>query len=373
MSKSNIPEKIKTQLWALSAGRCEYENCNKPLWKDNLTMAKMNTAYIAHIVADESNGPRGDRVRSPLLAKSYSNLMLMCDTHHRLIDIEDVAGHPESRLIEMKRKHEERIELLGGLLPDRKTHILLYGANIGQHGAALSYSGAIEALLPFAYPVDSYGIELGLKNNAFYDSEELFWEMEEMQLVRQFQSKIMPILTTNATKSISLFGLAPIPLLIKLGTLFSDINDVSVFQKHREPNTWKWQTQTAVKFNVIEPSSFDSTPVLKISLSGNITDERIDPIFSKNPSIWTLTIDNPNNDFMKSEQSLSEFRRICRSLFDTIKLKHGHDSVLHIFPAMPVSAAIEFGRIRMPKADVKMIIYDQNRERNGFIKAIEIN
>lgn len=100
MSKTSIPEKIKTQLWTLSAGRCEYRGCNKPLWKDELSMAKMNNAYIAHIVADSTDGPRGDAKRSPLLAKSFSNLMLMCDAHHRLIDKEDVDGHPESLLID---------------------------------------------------------------------------------------------------------------------------------------------------------------------------------------------------------------------------------------------------------------------------------
>jgi hypothetical protein len=104
MSKTSIPEKIKTQLWTLSAGRCEYRGCNKPLWKDELSMAKMNNAYIAHIVADSPDGPRGNKKRSPILAKSFSNLMLMCDAHHRLIDKEDVDGHPESLLIEMKKR-----------------------------------------------------------------------------------------------------------------------------------------------------------------------------------------------------------------------------------------------------------------------------
>ena len=61
-----------------------------------------------------------------------------------------------------------------------------------------------------------------------------------------------------------------------------------------------------------------------------------------------------------------------RIAFDRIKAKHGQDAKLHIFPAMPVSAAIELGRVWMPKADLPMIIYDQNWKREGFFKTITI-
>ena len=35
--------------------------------------------------------------------------MLLCDKHHRLIDI-DVPGHPEDLLLEMKREHEKTLK-----------------------------------------------------------------------------------------------------------------------------------------------------------------------------------------------------------------------------------------------------------------------
>ena len=103
MSVSYIPEKTKIILWGLSAGRCQYEGCNKPLYLDSLTKAKFNQAYIAHIVADKPDGPRGDMVLSPLLDKDIKNLMLLCDSHHRLVDKEDVNGHSVDRLKYMKR------------------------------------------------------------------------------------------------------------------------------------------------------------------------------------------------------------------------------------------------------------------------------
>jgi hypothetical protein len=69
---------------------------------------------------------------------------------------------------------------------------------------------------------------------------------------------------------------------------------------------------------------------------------------------------------------LSKFRKITRHALNKIKTTHGENIPLYIFPAMPVSAAVELGRIWMPKADLPLIIYDQNTSRDGFIRVLEI-
>src|SRR5438270_10747146 len=120
-------------LWAQAAGRCQYDGCNQQLFLDGVTKTFMNSAYVAHIIADQPDGPSGDAIQSPLLAKDLSNLMLACDVHHRLIDIEQVAEHPAERLRRMKREHERRISLLTSLVPETQSHVLLYGGNIGGH------------------------------------------------------------------------------------------------------------------------------------------------------------------------------------------------------------------------------------------------
>jgi hypothetical protein len=57
---------------------------------------------------------------------------------------------------------------------------------------------------------------------------------------------------------------------------------------------------------------------------------------------------------------------------DRIKSLHGHDSILHLFPAVPVSVAVEIGRVWMPKADLPLRIYDQNRKLGGFEHAFDV-
>src|SRR3989338_11489986 len=81
-----IPVSVQLKLWVKSAGRCEFLGCNKPLWKDGLTIKEDNYSHIAHIVAWTPGGPRGDEILSPKLAKDFLNLMLVCFDHSKLLD-----------------------------------------------------------------------------------------------------------------------------------------------------------------------------------------------------------------------------------------------------------------------------------------------
>lgn len=368
-----IPEKTRTRLWVLAGGRCQYEGCNKPLWQDELTMAQMNTAYIAHIIAAEPNGPRGDKELSPKLVTDISNLMLMCDEHHRLIDREDVEGHPVERLHEMKRKHEERIELLTSIQKEKKSHVLLYGANIGDHTAHVSWRKAAIAMVPEFYPAEKQAIELSWNNSSFKDNEPIYWQIEREHLQRQFREKVRERLQSKDIEHFSVFAFAPQPLLVELGRLLSDIPAAEVYQLHREPPDWIWQ-EHPVGFDYLlqEPETRKNTVALNLSLSATVDDSRITSVLGDDTSIWTLTIEKPNNDFLKSREQLSMFRKIFRRLLDRIKAAHGQDSMLHIFPAVPVSIAVEIGRVWMPKADLPLRIYDQNHRTGGFSMTFDI-
>jgi hypothetical protein len=228
MSVSNIPETVKMRLWGKSAGRCQYEGCNKPLWLDTLTKAEFNTSYIAHIIADSPDGPRGDAVLSKQLASDILNLMLMCDEHHRLIDKGDVFGHPVERLKAMKRQHEERVELVGGINAEKRSHILLYGANIGVQGSNLNYLDAASAMIPARYPADTHPIILGTVNSSLNDRTPQFWDVESQQLHTLFEQLVRSRIKTGSIAHLSVFALAPQPLLMLLGSLLSRCGSVSI-------------------------------------------------------------------------------------------------------------------------------------------------
>jgi hypothetical protein len=68
---------------------------------------------IAHIVAEQPTGPRGDASVPALDRNSYPNLLLLCQEHHQLIDAQEAAYGVE-RLRAMKEAHESWVaERLG--------------------------------------------------------------------------------------------------------------------------------------------------------------------------------------------------------------------------------------------------------------------
>lgn len=370
--RPNIPTKVKTNLWRASGGRCQFNNCNIPLWLHNATMDKMNKSYIAHIYAFSKGGVRYDSVLSPKLATDFSNLMLVCDECHRTFDDKSKEDeYTAERLIAMKKAHEDRIELLTGLAPDMRSHVVLYGAKIGQHSSPLQFKSAIEAILPIFYPSMARPLEIGLKAS-FEDDAANYWQIEEENLVARFKADVEYLKGTHETQHFSIFGLAPQPLLIKLGTLLSDLYNAEVYQLHREPSTWKWlDHKEEFDHQIIPATSSSKTVALKFELSATIADERVTGVLGTDCAIWSLTHPEPNNDYLKSRQQLQNFRKKMRLAFDQIKAQHGEDAIIHIFPAMPVATAIELGRVWMPKADLPMILYDQNRKNGGFFKTIK--
>lgn len=372
MSVSYIPETVKIRLWGKAGGRCQYDGCNQPLWIDALTQAEFNSAYIAHIIADRPAGPRGDATLSEQLKADLSNLMLMCDVHHRRIDVADVDGHPVELLRSMKERHEQRIELVTALGPDKQSHVVLYGANIGAHSSPLSLRKAAQAMLPERYPADSRPIALGMVNSSLQDRDGAYWQAEATQLRSQVSLQVKPRLALGEVHHLSLFGLAPQPLLMLLGHLLCDIAAAEVFQLHREPPDWSWQPDPdGFQYQIVEPGATDGPPALVFALSATINDERVRAVVP-GAVVWKMSIPAPNNDFLKSRGQARVFRETVRLMLDRIKAAHGEQATLHVFPAMPVALAIDFGRVIMPKADLKMRIYDQNQSLGGFAHALDL-
>lgn len=371
-----IPTKVKIVLWSKSAGKCQFENCPEVLNIDKIKKTDNNSAYIAHIYGYAEGSERYDNILSPKLEIDISNLMLLCDGCHRRIDEKGVGekDYPASVLIEMKRIHEERIELLSSIKPDMNSHIVIYKANIGQHSPIVTYESVRGFLLPTNYPAQNRAIDLSFSGSYFRDKDENFWNIELENLQNHFDRDLLPLINDKTIRHISLFAFAPMPLLIKLGTLIGDKIATSVKQYDRNSGSWSFSNisiQTEYKLLINETDKVDYV-ALNISLSATINNDRIISVLGNNCSIYTLTIDNPINSFLFNKNQLEDFTIKIREVFNNIKKMHGSNVPLHIFPAMPISIAVELGRYWMPKADMSLIIYDENTVNAGFSKAIEI-
>jgi hypothetical protein len=110
---------------------------------------------------------------------------------------------------------------------------------------------------------------------------------------------------------------------------------------------------------IVRPQDTSKTPVLVFSLSAKAISNRVRNRFGDDASIWEVTAEDPNNDMLRSADQLAEFRQLTRKVLDDINASSGFDSV-KVFMAMPAACAVELGRVLMPKADKKLVLFDKN-------------
>lgn len=374
MSKSSIPQKIQSALWARAAGRCQYRGCNCNLVGDLVAGRQDGIfGFIAHIVADIEGGPRGDPIRSPQLAQRLENLMLMCARHHKLIDVDAVADHPEAVLQAMKAEQEERIAVVAAIDDDRASHVIRFAASIGGNEALVSTKAIFAAMPPDHHPATGQTIDLEMVGCALRDDEPAYWALQRENLRRQFEAKVRGRVERQEIRHLSVFALAPQPLLIELGRLLCDIVPATVHQRHREPATWRWvRDGSPINFRVTEPEQHRSGSVaLKLAASATVSDDRLEAVLGADVSIWSICSDNPHNDILRRPEDQSTFRKELRRLYDRIKARHGEGVILHVFPVLPASLAVEVGRVWMPKSDLALRLYDNHRS-HGFIPTFDI-
>lgn len=368
-----VSTKTRCVIWARGAGQCQYPGCNKLLIGDLIANNEdANFGFIAHIVAEAPGGPRGDPVRSLELKDEPSNLMLLCYEHHKLIDVDEKEEHPEQRLLDMKAVHEDRICIVTNIAPDRASHVLRYGAKIGAHESPVSFSRVRLTMIPDRYPADGRSIGIEILGSVTEDGEDAFWASEPTNLRRQFETQVRSRIAAREISHLSVFALGPIPLLVELGRFLGDITPMDVYQLHREPAGWRWpKDRNRIHYQIGEPAKIGPIIALKLGLSATVADERITAVLGPDVSIWSITAVAPNNDLMRHPEDLAEFRRLMRQLYNDIKSAHGRNTAIHVFAAVPVSVAVELGRVWMPKADLPLIIYDQ-RPIKGFVPRLRI-
>ena len=377
LKSRDISRSVETTLWGRAAGRCEFHGCNRELWKSPVTQERVNLAEKAHIYSFSAHGPRGNRGVAPKRLNALENLILVCDICHKTIDKNWSTGrYTVAQLQQWKVAHEARVTRVTGIGPEKSSHILLFGSNIGEHQGPLHYEQAVDAIFPAWYPAEDRAIELGVRNSVLSEAKKaLFWGMAHENLDTDYEH-VRRRIRIGEIKHVSVFALAAQPLLVRLGALLGDIVRAEVYQLHRAPApSWRWPAQApaAPQIEVRRPLSTNGPPALVLAFSAPVTTDRISAVLGSDAAIWTLTVAAPHKEIVKSSAQLSKARGIFSRVFDEIKAVHGQNTLLHVFPVMPVSLAVELGRARSPKAEMPWRVYDQVGALGGFVPALEIN
>ena len=106
-----ITEKAIKLLWSNAAGRCSFTGCPEKLTVEQAAhFAPYTLGEMAHIKGKRRGSNRYDETQTDEQRDSYENLILLCPTHHTLIDKPENEGTSTvDILMEMKITHEKDI------------------------------------------------------------------------------------------------------------------------------------------------------------------------------------------------------------------------------------------------------------------------
>ena len=369
MTRKKIKELTKLQLIANAGGRCQFPGCNKKLFIDGITLKEFNNSNIAHIIAASQDGARGNEM-SYEYSDKLENLMLMCLDHHKLID-DNPEEYTVEKLYEMKKQQEEKVQKLLDEMDYPGTEIVIFESPIkNKQDVRVDFGQTAEAVREQRKNPPKQCTPIRVEERyCDYKSEE-YWKKIEKQLIYKINEQINTKYFYTHDLKLSLFPMAPIPLIIKLGNILGDKKIIDIYQKTRTPDTWAWlATEITNEFEIKkEIIGTGNRIALILSLTAEVDFDRITDVLNDVGIIYHLKAKRNGVDCIKSLEDLKKFWEKFQNICDQIKNVDKKNEVF-VFPAIPVSAAFEVGRRHMPKTHPIMHIYDED---NGFFKTLTI-
>jgi hypothetical protein len=374
VSRVSVKPSTKLKLYVRAGGRCEFDGCNTYLLAHPLTLDEGNYAQMGHIVAYKEKGPRGHADR-PADINDVENLMLLCGPCHRLIDKEQPDQYDRETLEKFKQDHERRIFQLTATKPDRKTTIVQLKSRIGGHVVAIPAADVRQAVAP-RFPDDPRGYIIDL--TAVRGEDAAAYRVAANTIKQEVQRLYAPGMEVESTRHISLFALAPIPLLVYLGRQLSNKVPVDPYQRHRDTEDWAWKKRGKAvnyKFGVLRKGSDPLKVALLISLSGKLDESDLAKSIGTTFTLYEMTLAEkiPNPTFLRLRDDLTRFRIAYQEALAEIMKTHPGLKEIHFFPAVPAPVAVLCGRELLTKVHPSLLVYDNDKSTKGFKLALKVN
>jgi hypothetical protein len=379
--RENIKDSVRSALWARTAGRCTI--CNRRLLGDTRTyMHSVLLAELAHNVGASAgtNSPRGEHRDVLVDTEAEENLLLLCHDCHRLIDHpEHIDFFPPEKLRDIKEACERRIEMVtenGGLT---RTAALRVGCQIRGSLALASQREVAETLLAVNYlglvetqRSGDFTCRIGGRagGRGYWDAGQQSID-DTLNLVRQ-------AVDSGDVEHISVFAIAPIPLLVYLGWQLDDKTPTRIFQKQRDQFIgWSWADQNEpIDFVVSAPRSLADKAaddvVLISAVTSDLNPELLPAAIARCPRIEVRPERvAPSPALLSHEQSLAHFARRWREALAAAESLFPGARRWHLVASAPVSLAIEAGRAIMRDAHPQVEVYE--RENDCYTSVLVIN
>lgn len=346
-----------------SSMRCMFEGCAARLDQNNLTGDDAYFGYLAHIVASSEQGPRGEVGLSAKLSNEPSNVMLLCDTCHRLIDRVACADFPASRLNAMRKRFVEDKNALLDLLAHRPvdTYTLIWPVN-GQviSPPSLKEINGCLAVSGFRSNGNPQIVE-DSNNSSFRDDKSVdFWQTMPRSLRAACQR--IEQSSQSSGHTFGLFAMGPMATLVGLGALIGNKNNAIPMLRFRDSEQWTWPRETPLPPNLkvqIPDKMPGDAAVVSVCLTSSppsfeIVSKEICQKLSC--SKVTVSVESPSNGCLGNPNELKTFQSKMNSLLHKLACEHGIKEV-HLLVCASNAACISFGR-SVEQYHPRVIVYD---------------
>jgi hypothetical protein len=233
----------------------------------------------------------------------------------------------------------------------------------------------IEALSP-NYPESRPGKVIDLTALPISDAAALGAAREEIR--RGVASLFDTGGEVQTVRHLSIFALAPIPLLVDLGARLSNKIPTDFYQRHRDTENWTWKEAgrpVEYEFSIVREGTDKEKAAFMLSLSGTIRTQDLPGEIDGRYSVYELTLKGqaPNPTFLRTRADLEAFRIAYQALIGFMLQRQGIVKELHLFPAVPAPIAILCGRELLPKVHPELHVYDFDKQKAGFTFQLKVN
>ncbi|MBK4734691.1 SAVED domain-containing protein [Noviherbaspirillum pedocola] len=395
--QADITPKVAREVERLAAWRCQLDGCGDDLSAHYVDGATGNYAYLAHIVAASPDGPRGDKVWSSLLANDVSNIMLLCDKCHRLIDRINPDAYPREVLEEMRERHVSEVKRLLDTLAYPSAQILVVGGNIAGQNVRFDRKAAEEAMWERKLRAASTPHTFSQNAGFLWDTATPnYWETLFESLKTEIPA-LRGLLNGSsrggaAPASLAVFPLHNTSVQILSGRLLGESGTAHVFQFHRNEvagkkgGQWRWPdvpTPAPDKFKVNELRAFregDAEATLLVYLTCQIPSTELPGhLFDGEDFVLPtleVTVDAPSHAAISHPMDLElagkAFDIALQKIQDIWRLQR-----IHLVAIAPSSTCVRLGQKFQARNHRPVMLYERSPVNapatfGPFVQTIEI-
>jgi hypothetical protein len=382
-----IPKDVALKVWADAGARCMFEGCPEDLSHIPLYTKEARIGYLAHIVASDPGGPRGDPVLSHQLSKDRENVMLMCDAHHRLIDVFAPDAFSVTRLRAMREAHTTHVRRCLDALRYPQVRVATLFADLANLPTSFRESELNEAVLAIGRAMRPSGVVHYIRRTQRDDRRGLdFWTHylhEHENDIRELVSSFRRRDTETAPKGeVAVFPLHHVATLMLAGRIIGEAQAVHVFQYHRERQTWMWEAGAAPQEDgFFSLSGLDDreapevllTLELTATVDENALPDRLRAAVADGCLPWVrIRAREPSYACIRHPVDLDRFMGVARTAINRIQ-----DVVrarqVHLIAISPASTVFCFGQMLQPGHHPTYSVYDRSDRESPFTIAFSVS